>query len=161
MDYLYAPWRDEYIKKEQKGCPFCYIVDNPEKDEECQVLYRSENCFLVMNKYPYTSGHFMVIPNIHVESIELLDGDIWLEMSNLVQKSVKILKEDLGAHGINIGMNLGECGGAGIPDHVHYHLVPRWPRDTNFITTIGETRVFSTDSNKIYKKLKDIINEKF
>lgn len=161
MDHLYAPWRDEYISNKIEGCPFCYIVKNLDKDEECHVLFRSANCFLVMNKYPYTPGHFMVIPNLHVDNIESLSTEIWLEMSTLVQKSVKLLKEDFGAHGVNIGMNLGECGGAGIADHVHYHLVPRWPRDTNFITAIGDSRVFSTDFDELYKKLKKLIEEKF
>jgi diadenosine tetraphosphate (Ap4A) HIT family hydrolase len=161
MDYIYAPWRDEYINKKNAGCPFCNIVDNPDKDEEHHVLYRSKNCFLVMNKYPYSPGHFMVIPNLHVDNIESLESKNWLEMSELVQKSVKVLKEDFGSHGVNIGMNLGECGGAGIPGHVHYHLVPRWKTDVNFITSIAHTRVFSTDFERIYKKLRTIIREKF
>jgi len=161
MDYMYAPWRDEYVTKEKKGCPFCNIVENLDCDEEAHVLYRSKNCFLVMNKYPYNPGHFMVIPNLHIDNIESIDSDVWLEMSSLVQKSVKLLKEDFGAKGVNIGMNLGECGGAGIAEHVHYHLVPRWQRDTNFITSIGDTRVFSTNFEKIYLKLQSIIKKKF
>ena len=161
MDHLYAPWRDEYVAGEKKGCPFCYIVENRDKDEKTHVLYRSKNCFLVMNKYPYNPGHFMVIPNLHIDNIESLENEVWLEMSVLVQKSVKLLKNDFGAMGVNIGMNLGECGGAGIAEHVHYHIVPRWARDTNFITSIGDSRVFSTDFDRIYKKLKDIIEDKF
>lgn len=161
MDNIYAPWRDEYVTNKTEGCPFCFIVKNTDKDEETQVLYRSKNCFLVMNKYPYNPGHFMVIPNLHVDNIESLKSEIWLEMSSLVQKSVKLLKEDFGAMGVNIGMNLGVCGGAGIAEHVHYHLVPRWQRDTNFITSIGDTRVFSTDFDRIFKKLRSSIQEKF
>lgn len=161
MENIYAPWRDEYITNKKTGCPFCFIVDNLDKDEETHVLYRAKNCFLVMNKYPYNPGHFMVIPNLHVDNIECLESEVWIEMSNLVQKSVKLLKEDFGAMGVNIGMNLGVCGGAGIAEHVHYHLVPRWERDTNFITSIGDTRVFSTDFDRIYKKLKSCIKEKF
>ena len=161
MEHIYAPWRDEYVTGKREGCPFCRIVNNPNEDDESHVLYRSKNCFLVMNKYPYTPGHFMVIPNLHVEAIELLESEIWLEMSTLVQKSVKLLKEDFRAQGVNIGMNLGEYGGAGIPDHVHYHIVPRWKSDTNFITSIANTRVFSTDFDVIYKKLKSLIEEKF
>ena len=160
MDYMYAPWRDEYINTKGEGCPFCNIVNDSSKDEEHYVLHRAKNCFLVMNKYPYTPGHFMVIPNLHVDAIELLPSEVWLEMSALVQKSVKLLKEDFGAHGVNIGMNLGECGGAGIAEHVHYHVLPRWQRDTNFITSIADTRVYSTNFKKIYKKLKNILNDK-
>lgn len=161
MEHLYAPWRDEYISTKIEGCPFCFALCNPEKDEEHHVLYRSKNCFLIMNKYPYTPGHFMIIPNLHVDNIESLSSEIWLEMSTLVQKSVKLLKEDFRAHGVNIGMNLGAHAGAGIAEHVHYHLVPRWNRDTNFITSIGETRVFSTDFNRVYKKLKELIEKNF
>jgi len=161
MENMYAPWRDEYIKKERKGCPFCFIVNNSDKDEETQVLFRSKNCFLVMNKYPYNPGHFMVIPNLHVDNIESLNSEVWLEMSDLVQKSVRVLKETFGVKGVNIGMNLGECSGAGIAEHVHYHLVPRWQRDTNFITSIGNTRVFSTDFEEMYKKIKLCIQENF
>jgi diadenosine tetraphosphate (Ap4A) HIT family hydrolase len=161
MNYIYAPWRDEYVKNRVLGCPFCYAVKNVDKDEELHILYRSKNCFLVMNKYPYTPGHFMVIPNLHVDAIEELDDDVWLEMSKLVQKSVKLIKEDFGAAGVNIGMNLGDCGGAGIAEHVHYHIVPRWQKDTNFITTIGESRVYSVDFEKVYKRLRKLIEDRF
>lgn len=161
MDNLYAPWRDEYVSTKTVGCPFCYIVENLDKDNECHVLYRAKHCFLVMNKYPYNPGHFMVIPNAHIDNIESLESEVWLEMSTLVQKSVKMLKEDFGVKGVNIGMNLGECGGAGIAEHVHYHLVPRWQRDTNFITAIGDTRIFSTDFERIYLKLKELIEKSF
>jgi len=160
MDYMYAPWRDNYINGKEEGCPFCNIVKDSSKDEDRHVLYRAKNCFLVMNKYPYTPGHFMVIPNLHVDAIESLQSEVWLEMSELVRKSVKLLKEDFKADGVNIGMNLGECGGAGIAEHVHYHIVPRWKKDMNFITTIANTRVYSTDFERIYKKLKNIINDK-
>ena len=158
---MYAPWRDEYIHAKEQGCPFCNIVKDPTKDDERHVLYRAKNCFLVMNKYPYNAGHFMVIPNLHVDAIESLSSEIWLEMTDLVQKSVKILKEDFRADGVNIGMNLGECGGAGIAEHVHFHIVPRWHKDTNFITTIANTRVYATDFEKIYTKLKNTIKDKF
>jgi len=160
MDYMYAPWRDDYINRKEEGCPFCNIVNDNTKDKERHVLYRSKNCFLVMNKYPYTPGHFMVIPNLHVDNIESLHADIWLEMSTLVQKSVKLLKEEFKADGVNIGMNLGECGGAGIAEHVHYHIVPRFKRDVNFITSIADTRVYSTDFEKIYEKLCSLIEQK-
>lgn len=161
MDYMYAPWRDDYINGKEEGCPFCNIVNDDSLDNERHVLYRAKNCFLVMNKYPYTPGHFMVIPNQHVDAIEALPSEVWLEMSELVQKSVKLLKEEFRADGVNIGMNLGECGGAGIAEHVHYHIVPRWGKDTNFITTIANTRVYSTDFEKLYVKLRNKIIENF
>ena len=161
MDYMYAPWRDDYIGSKEEGCPFCSIANDDSLDNKKHVLYRAKNCFLVMNKYPYTPGHFMIIPNQHTDAIETLSSEVWLEMSKLVQKSVKLLKSEFKADGINIGMNLGECGGAGIAEHVHYHIVPRWRKDTNFITTIANTRVYSTDFERIYKRLKHSIEANF
>jgi len=159
-DILYAPWRDEYTTREENPpCVFCHIAENPEKDKELHVLYRAKNCFLVMNKYPYTPGHFMIIPNMHTDKLETLPTQTWLEMSLLAQRGVKLLKEGIGARGVNIGMNLGSAAGAGIAEHIHLHLVPRWERDTNFITSIAETRVYSTDFEKIYQKIKHLIPE--
>lgn len=158
MERVYAPWRSEYVSQNSEkieGCVFCHIVNHPNKDEELGVLYRDEEFFIVMNKYPYSPGHFMIIPNFHTDKLEELDSVVWGKMSLFAQKSVKLLKDVLNAGGVNIGMNLGSVGGAGIAEHIHLHLVPRWSGDTNFITTIGDTRVYSTDFNKIYKRLKE------
>ncbi len=157
-DILYAPWRDEYISKEKiDGCVFCHISRHAQEDETLHVLYRDEYCFIVMNRYPYTPGHFMIIPHLHTDKLEDLPAQTWMHMSKLAQQSVRLLKEGFGAHGVNIGMNLGKSAGAGIAEHIHMHLVPRWERDTNFITAIGNTRVYSTDFEKIYKKIKSLI----
>jgi len=157
-DVLYAPWRDEYIKsKDVQGCVFCHISRH--NDEDLHILYKDEHCFLVMNKYPYTPGHFMIIPHFHTDSLEELNADVWLHMSALAQKGVRLLKDGMNAQGVNIGMNLGAAAGAGIAEHIHLHLVPRWQRDTNFITSIGHTRVYSTDFEKIYLKIKSLIPE--
>lgn len=158
MERLYAPWRTEYITsngKKIQGCVFCHVVNNPQDDTELGVLYRDKEFFIVMNKFPYSPGHFMIIPNFHTANLEDLDEKVYAKMSNFAQKGVKLLKEVLGAHGVNIGMNLGNAGGAGIAEHIHMHLVPRWSGDTNFITTVGQTRVYSTDFEKIYNKLKE------
>lgn len=160
QDILYAPWRDEYIAGAKiEGCVFCHISENEAEDEESRVLYRDEHCFIVMNKYPYTPGHFMIIPHFHTDKLEELDPATWLHMAELAQKGVRLLKEGFGAHGVNIGMNLGAPAGAGIAEHIHMHLVPRFNRDTNFITTIAETRVYSTDFEKIFQKIKGMIPE--
>lgn len=152
---LYAPWRTDYVSGEKvEGCVFCHISTHAHEDENLHVLYRDEHCFIVMNRYPYTPGHFMIIPHHHTDSLEALDPAVWVHMSALAQRGVRLLKESFGAHGVNIGMNLGRAGGAGIAEHIHLHLVPRWERDTNFITSIGETRVYSTDFEKIYNRLK-------
>lgn len=154
MEHLCAPWRSEYFSKKTKGCVFCDVVKHHENDAETGVLFRAKRCFGIMNLYPYTPGHFMVIPYEHVENIESLDEETWLEMSRIVQKGVKILKSELNAMGVNIGMNLGKAAGAGIAEHVHYHLVPRWERDTNFITAISDIRVNGVPFYPLYEKLK-------
>ena len=166
MKSLYAPWRGDYVsshksEKSIEGCVFCHIVDNPDKDDELHVLYRDEYCFMVMNKYPYTPGHFMVIPNFHTDKLEELDPKVWIRMNLLAQKGVALLKDVMNAKGVNLGMNLGASAGAGIAEHIHLHLVPRWDRDTNFITTIGEARTYGTDFDKTFKDLKEKATEYF
>ena len=101
----------------------------------------------------------MIIPHMHTDKLEDLSSEVWLHVSNLAHKSVKLLKEGFKAHGVNIGMNLGESAGAGIAEHIHMHIVPRWSRDTNFITSIAQTRVYSTDFEKIYQRLKELSRE--
>jgi len=161
-EILYAPWRSDYVTgKRIEGCVFCHISSHAADDAELHVLYRDEHCFVVMNRYPYTPGHFMIIPHHHTDKLEELDSEVWLHMSALAQKGVRLLKECLSAQGVNIGMNLGSAGGAGIAEHIHMHLVPRWTGDTNFITSISETRVYSTDFEKIYKKILDEIPNYF
>jgi len=157
-EILYAPWRTDYITGQQiEGCVFCHISENADQDETLHVLYRDEHCFMVMNRYPYTPGHFMIIPHDHTASLESLDAAVWLRISMLAQQGVRMLKEGFGAQGVNIGMNLGKAGGAGIAEHIHLHLVPRWERDTNFITAIAGTRVYSTDFERIYAKMRALI----
>lgn len=161
MQKLYAPWRDEYVKGERiEGCVFCHISKHTD-DESLGVLYRDEHCFVVMNRYPYSPGHFMIIPHFHTDSLEELDQNVWIHICSLAQKGVAMLKNELNAKGVNIGMNLGAVGGAGIAEHIHLHLVPRWMGDTNFITTIGETRVYSVDFDEIYKKLLKVSKQYF
>lgn len=154
MQYLYAPWRSEYFTQKIDGCVFCHIVKNEDKDEELGVIFRDEFCFGVMNKYPYTPGHFMIIPNTHESNMENLPLKVWQQISYHVQNGVRLLKQEFNFSGVNIGMNLGDSAGAGISEHVHYHLVPRFHKDTNFITTIADTRVMGVDFDKIYKKIK-------
>jgi len=164
MDRLYAPWRTKYVTTDKvkiKGCVFCHAVETLDDDENLGVLYREKDFFIVMNKYPYSPGHIMIIPNLHTSNLEDLDSEIFAKMSLYTQKAVRMLKEVLNAQGVNIGMNLGKAAGAGIAEHIHLHLVPRWKGDTNFITTIGETRVYSSDIQEMYKKLKNVASDYF
>lgn len=110
MDHICAPWRSEYFGKKEQGCVFCNVVNHPEKDAQTGVLFRAKRCFGIMNLYPYTPGHFMVIPYAHADNIENLEEQTWSEMSAYVREGVKILKRELNAAGVNIGMNLGKAG---------------------------------------------------
>ena len=155
MERLYAPWRFEYVTEEKvEGCVFCHASKNSE-DEKLQVIFSDELCYVVMNKYPYSPGHIMVIPHFHTDTLEELNDETWQRISLRVKQGVKLLKEVMPCEGVNIGMNLGEIAGAGIAQHVHYHLLPRWKGDTNFITTIGNTRVYPVDFEGIFHRLKE------
>ncbi len=161
MEHLYSPWRYDYVSEEKvEGCIFCHISQNI-SDEKLQVIFHDEFCYVVMNKFPYSPGHIMVIPHFHTSQVEELDEEIWLVMSKRVKQGVKLLKEVMPAQGVNIGMNLGKAAGAGIEQHVHYHLLPRWNGDTNFITSIANTRVYPADFEKIFKTFKEKAKEYF
>lgn len=161
MQHLYAPWRKAYFDSRPDGCVFCHVSKNEKDDEQNMLLFRDSLCFAVMNLYPYTPGHFMIIPYEHVGAIEELDGKTWQQMSKHVRSGVKMLKEHWGAKGVNIGMNLGDLAGAGIAEHVHYHLVPRKFKDTNFISTIGDSRVHGLDFKEVYESLKSAVPKYF
>lgn len=161
MEHLYAPWRYDYISEEKiEGCVFCHISKNIE-DVKMQVLFSDEYCYVVMNKFPYSPGHMMVVPFFHTSNIEDLEDNIWMQMSIRVRQGVKLLKEVMPCEGVNIGMNLGKSAGAGIEQHVHYHMLPRWIGDTNFISTLGGTRVYPASFDEIFKKLKDNASKYF
>ena len=155
MEHLYAPWRYDYVSEEKiEGCVFCHISKNID-DEKMQVVFSDKYCYVVMNKFPYSPGHMMVVPFFHTSNIENLQDDVWMQMSIRVRQGVKLLKEVMPCEGVNIGMNLGKAAGAGIEQHVHYHMLPRWNGDTNFISTLGGTRVYPASFDEIFKKLKD------
>lgn len=162
MQYLYAPWREKYFTQKQEHCPFC--LSSSANDARLGVIFRAKFCFGIMNLYPYSPGHFMIVPYIHEENIEKLDLEIWQEMNFFVREGVRVLKNQFGAKGVNIGMNLGKQAGAGIAKHCHYHLVPRWSGDTNFITTIANTRVCGKNLQKLYEELcaefKELLKER-
>ena len=149
-----------YSEEKIEGCVFCFISKHI-NDEKIQVLFSDEYCFVVMNKFPYSPGHMMVVPFFHTSNIEDLEDNIWMQMSIRVRQGVKLLKEVMPCEGVNIGMNLGKSAGAGIEQHVHYHMLPRWIGDTNFISTLGGTRVYPASFDEIFKKLKDNASKYF
>jgi len=152
MEHIYSPWRSNYFKEKVEGCVFCSIYKSDE-DEKHHVFYKDDICFAVMNRYPYTPGHFMIIPKNHIDNLNDMDESSWLHINKLSKIGYKTLME-FGAKGVNIGLNIGQDAGAGIPDHLHMHLVPRWIGDTNFITSIANTRIYGVDFEEIYQKIK-------
>ena len=158
MDVLMAPWRFTYIKivDRMKGCVFC---EAPRKsDEESLILARGKYSYVIMNLYPYNTGHVMVVPYRHVADIVELDERELSEMSYFIKISLKALREVYRPHGFNIGVNLGRVAGAGIEEHVHIHIVPRWNGDTNFMPVIAGVKVVSQDVRESYKALKPVFD---
>jgi ATP adenylyltransferase len=134
MEYIQAN-KDE---PEDTGCVLCRIRDGEESE---RVLTRSDLGYVVLNKYPYNPGHVMVVPNSHVGDLEALTDEELLDLQRLVRRTVQALREEMEPHGFNVGLNLGRIAGAGLPDHAHWHVVPRWSGDTNFMPVVGQTRV--------------------
>ncbi len=152
--FIWAPWRADYILgPEEKGCIFCNALRS-KKDKNKLVLYRGRTAFVIMNKFPYNSGHVMVVPHRHIGTLLKLKQNESLEFMELIQLTVKVIKATLNPDSFNIGMNMGRGAGAGIPYHMHMHIVPRWSEDTNFMPVIGKTRVVSFGLDLIYGILK-------
>lgn len=160
MKNLWAPWRYVYIRgNKDKECFFCKMLEE-NKDSENYIIYRGKFNFIVLNKYPYSPGHLMVVPYSHIGQLSDLRDDASLEFINLIDYSIRLLKAAFEPQGFNVGMNIGKVAGAGVEDHIHAHIVPRWIGDSNFITVIGETRVISEALEETYQKLIDAIQNK-
>mgnify|MGYP001380121321 CR=1 FL=1 len=154
MDRIWAPWRLGYIQSENKvdGCVFCH-AGSEQNDEKNLIVERAAHCMVMLNRYPYTSGHVMVIPFKHGSDLTLHDADTRSEMMALTEKWCRIIGEAYHPHGFNIGANIGKAAGAGIAEHLHLHIVPRWSGDVNFTTTVGNTRVLPEDLADSYARL--------
>ncbi len=158
MDKLWAPWRMEYIAQEKtKGCIFC---DKPKenRDRENLILCRGAHSFVIMNFYPYNNGHLMVVPYRHTADLEGLSGPERLEMMEFLGRCTRILTEVMHSQGFNVGMNLGRVAGAGVDDHLHFHIVPRWNGDTNFMPVAGHTKVLSQGLQESWEALKPLFS---
>jgi ATP adenylyltransferase len=152
---LWAPWRLEYIKGPKPDeCIFCSKPAEGD-DEAAYIVHRGQRCFVILNAFPYNSGHLMVAPYEHVPSLEQLGDDTLLDLSRLTNRSLEALREVYGPDGFNIGINLGDVAGAGIADHVHQHVVPRWAADTNFMPVIADTRVLPQSLNDSWRALSE------
>lgn len=150
---MIAPWRGEFIRgPKPKGCIFCRMFGE-KADRQNLILYRAEHNFVVLNRYPYTSGHLMIVPNRHVGNLERLPDNVLTEMMSLSKLAVKSLRSGFSPRGFNLGMNIGRLAGAGVAGHLHLHVVPRWEGDSNFMATTGDVRVISFSLDDIYQAL--------
>ena len=167
MDRLWSPWRLPYILSggEARGCVFCDALTDvdssrPDYDEAFHqaslVVFRGKTCYVILNLYPYNNGHLMVVPNRHIPSLAAATREELCELIALTRRSELALIEGYSPHGMNMGINLGKPAGAGVLDHVHMHIVPRWNGDTNFMTVVGETRVLPEELSETAKKLRPI-----
>ena len=150
---LWAPWRIEYIEQPQsEGCILCDLPP-PDSDRDALILHRGPACFVIMNLYPYNNGHLMVSPYRHISTLAELSPDEQAEIAALLETTVDVLKRAITPDGFNIGLNLGKTAGAGIEDHLHWHVVPRWAGDTNFMPVVGGTKVLVEGLQETWEKL--------
>jgi len=156
MDRLWSPWRMEYLEAARgegaDGCVFCELLGS-EDAEGSRVLARDELAFVALAKYPYNPGHLLILPVRHTGELEDLTAPENASISAMMQRSLRALRETAGPHGFNVGLNLGSVAGAGIPEHLHWHVVPRWGGDTNFMPVVGQTRVLPELLAETYAKL--------
>ena len=161
MDRIWAPWRMEYVgSTKPAGERKCFLCVGPDKDNESLVVGRKGTAFVIMNRFPYTNGHVMVVPVRHTGLVEELSDEESLDLMGLVRSMILIFKEEFKVDGVNVGINVGRAAGAGLEEHVHIHMVPRWFGDTNFMPVSGETRVISEHLSESYEKLKRKFIEK-
>jgi len=156
VDHLWSPWRFGYVTKGEPppGCVFCQARDLP--DAESLVVFEGATCYIILNRYPYTSGHLMVVPNRHVAALSALTRDEMNEVGRRAQECEMALTEACQPHGFNVGVNLGAPAGAGVRDHLHLHVVPRWTGDANFMTVVGDTRVLPEELGTSAARLRPI-----
>jgi ATP adenylyltransferase len=158
MDYLWTPWRYAYVSSTEKTaeCVFCEAAKERD-DERARIVHRGESCFIILNTFPYTPGHVMVVPYAHLDELQKLPTGAANEMMALSQRMETVLRELYHPDGINLGMNIGKAAGAGIAGHIHMHVLPRWVADSNFMTVVGETRVLPETLETTWKRMKESI----
>jgi len=157
MERLWTPWRLAYVTNagdQQSGCIFC--AAHARADADPLIVHRGERTFVILNKYPYNNGHLMIVPHRHVGRLADLDSAELIEFATLAQVAERALGEAYNAHGFNMGLNLGKSAGAGVLDHVHLHVVPRWDGDTNFVSVLGETRVLPEELPATADRLREV-----
>jgi len=152
---VYAPWREEFLlsPRKENGCIFCNRIEKPEEDAQHFVIYRGDHALVMLNLYPYTSGHLLIIPYRHIAELEELTDDENLECSQLMQKAVTVMKQSMNPDGFTLGLNIGHAAGAGVPGHLHWHVVGRWIGDSNFLPVVGGSRLLSVRIEETYRLL--------
>jgi ATP adenylyltransferase len=157
MDYLWTPWRYQYMAQVSQGnqpeCIFCDAIER-NRDEETLIVHRGKKAFIILNRFPYTSGHVMIVPYTHVAELHLCAPGALQEIMELAQKVEAAFHKEYNPDGMNLGMNLGRAAGAGVAGHLHLHMLPRWIGDSNFMTVTGETRVHPEELRTTYGRLK-------
>ncbi|MBN2561968.1 MAG: HIT domain-containing protein [Phycisphaerae bacterium] len=157
---LWAPWRMEYIRsladEDKEGCFLCSYRDSPEKDAANHVLWRTRHALVVMNRFPYTNGHLLISPYGHKEDLADLDEETFSDLWRQTRDAKAVLGHAVHPNGFNIGINLGLCAGAGLPGHLHVHVVPRWTGDTNFMAVLGDVRVVPESLRRTYEALREV-----
>lgn len=155
MDYLWTPWRYAYVSTAEKtsGCIFCDLPKLGD-DVRARIVYRGQNCYIVLNTYPYTPGHVMVVPFAHLDELQKLPLDAAHEMMELSQRIEQVLRQLYKPDGVNLGMNIGKAAGAGVAGHIHMHVLPRWMADSNFMSVVGETRILPETLDITYERIK-------
>jgi ATP adenylyltransferase len=158
MDYLWTPWRYAYVTGEDKptGCIFCNLPKLND-DKQARIVYRGESCYVVLNTYPYTPGHVMVVPFAHLDELQKLPVEAAHELMDLSQKMERILRSLYKPDGVNLGMNIGAAAGAGVAGHIHMHALPRWVADANFVSVVGETRVLPEALEVTWERIRNAV----
>ncbi len=155
MERLWAPWRMEYVGKEPRpGCLFCRVIENADDPDASLVVWRPEGAIVMLNKFPYNSGHVMVVPVAHKPDLAELSDEESASLMSALRRTLKVLRAELTPEGFNVGANIGRVSGAGIPDHVHLHVVPRWNGDTNFMPVLAEVKVINEHVERTAEKLR-------
>lgn len=154
MDYLWTPWRYAYVSAAQttSGCIFCDLPKAGD-DVRARIVYRARHCYIVLNAYPYTPGHVMVVPFAHLDELQKLPVEAAHEMMGLSQRMEQVLRQLYKPDGVNLGMNIGKAAGAGVAGHVHMHVLPRWVADSNFVSVLGETRILPETLDITYQRI--------
>lgn len=167
MDVMWSPWRSKYIetfkdeanKVGEQACFLCDAMNSAEHEDTCLVVAKRPNCFAILNKFPYNNGHLLIAPVRHVAELESLADDELMAMMKLVRDGMAVIRQAYNPHGFNVGINIGRVAGAGVPGHIHIHIVPRWNGDTSYMATVADVKIVSTALEETQKQFSELYNK--